>query len=363
MLTLLPHLEAPAGYQMALDEACLLGLAGECSLRTYAFAPAAWSLGFFQQIAEVPAVLAAHRSGYPVVRRATGGGAIHHQHELTFSLSAPATHPLFTGTIAASYERIHALVARALTLALRAAWEHPSLGPLALVPWMSAAQGSLAPGVVFDQPVTDQPVTDQPVTDQPVTDQPVTDQRVTDQRVTEQRVTDQRSAFDRRGAFDPAVPADQSLSDSPIPLRRNTLLASDQPNTGLCFHASSPLDLIAPGPGGAPAKLVGSAQRRAKGRILHHGSIKLAMAAGETDVATLVLERHVATFLPLLAKDLKEALAPALAPAANCTPEAARMPPPAAEAWAQQRAALFASPALLARQPAALEALRQFLAT
>lgn len=344
MLTLLPHLEAPAGYQMALDEACLLGLAGECTLRTYAFRPAAWSLGFFQQMAEVPAVLAAHQAGYPVVRRATGGGAIHHQHELTFALSAPASHLLFAGPIAASYERIHALVAQALRLALRAAWDHPSLGPGALVPGISAAGGTSNQRLTADPGLA-------------------CDQRVIDQRAIEKRLFDQRATFEQIGASDQAVPFDQALSDTQFPLRRNTPLASDQPNTGLCFHASSPLDLIGPGPSGAPAKLVGSAQRRAQGRILHHGSIKLAMADEETDVATLVLERHVATFLPLLAGHLTEALVPALAPATQPTSDAASAPPAAAEAWAQQRAALFASPALLARHPAALEALRQFLAT
>jgi len=48
------------------------------------------------------------------VRRFTGGGAIHHAAELTFSIAAPLDHPLYRGAVAASYERVHGLVAAAL---------------------------------------------------------------------------------------------------------------------------------------------------------------------------------------------------------------------------------------------------------
>ena len=52
-----------------------------------------------------------------LVRRITGGGAIHHQRELTFSLGLPLDHPLYAGPVAASYERVHALIAAALAAA------------------------------------------------------------------------------------------------------------------------------------------------------------------------------------------------------------------------------------------------------
>lgn len=67
---------------MARDEALL-----ECSrvttVRTYGWTVPTVSLGYFQDHDAVVAALAAPR---PVVRRITGGGAIHHSDEVTWSL-------------------------------------------------------------------------------------------------------------------------------------------------------------------------------------------------------------------------------------------------------------------------------------
>jgi len=59
-------------------------------------------------------------------------------------------------------------------------------------------------------------------------------------------------------------------------------LASDRAGTGMCFHESSPPDLALDG-----RKLVGSAQRRSGGRVLHHGSIKIGATSEEPGVAVL----------------------------------------------------------------------------
>lgn len=70
-------------------------------------------------------------------------------------------------------------------------------------------------------------------------------------------------------------------------LRGARPLASDAAGTGMCFQESSALDLVWPRAGdGALAKGVGSAQRRRGGRVLHHGSIKLADDPFEPGVAT-----------------------------------------------------------------------------
>jgi len=64
--------------------------------------------------------------------------------------------------------------------------------------------------------------------------------------------------------------------------RATGVLDSDAPSSPMCFHSSTPLDLVWGG-----RKGVGSAQRRTRGRVLHHGSIKLGTTHLEGDIATL----------------------------------------------------------------------------
>jgi lipoate-protein ligase A len=82
-MRLLPTLTADGPEQMARDEA-LLEVAGETTLRLYRWQPMAVSLGCFQDHASATAGLPA---GVQVVRRITGGGAIWHQHEVTYCLA------------------------------------------------------------------------------------------------------------------------------------------------------------------------------------------------------------------------------------------------------------------------------------
>lgn len=100
-----------AARTMALDDALLEAGDGTPVLRLYTWEPAALSLGYFQTLDEVPA---AREPGRCVVRRATGGGAIHHGPELTFSIAAPASDPLYRGPVADSYCRVHKAIVRAL---------------------------------------------------------------------------------------------------------------------------------------------------------------------------------------------------------------------------------------------------------
>ena len=101
---------APPEFNMGLDGALLEDALSPPTLRFYTWTPAALSLGYFQRFEDVPAASEA----FVVVRRITGGGAIHHTNELTFSLSTSLSHPLFEGPIARSYERVHDLVRGAL---------------------------------------------------------------------------------------------------------------------------------------------------------------------------------------------------------------------------------------------------------
>lgn len=85
---------AAGAWNMAVDEMLLQRAAeqGIATLRFYQWSPATLSLGYFQH-AEDRESHAASRS-CPLVRRSSGGGAILHDRELTYSLSLPMSHPL-----------------------------------------------------------------------------------------------------------------------------------------------------------------------------------------------------------------------------------------------------------------------------
>lgn len=106
-LRLLDDATAPAAWNMAVDEA-LLDLAGTPTLRCYGWAPHAVSLGWFQPAA----AFADLPPGTPLVRRLTGGGAIHHGDELTFALVLPAT--ALPGKVADGYGLLHDAVVHVL---------------------------------------------------------------------------------------------------------------------------------------------------------------------------------------------------------------------------------------------------------
>jgi lipoate-protein ligase A len=103
---------------MAVDEAILHALAdgaGRPTLRFYQWDPPCLSLGYNQHYAEVDEAACA-RLGYTWVRRPTGGRAILHTDELTYSLVAPADEPRVAGGIVESYRRL----SRGLLAGLRA---------------------------------------------------------------------------------------------------------------------------------------------------------------------------------------------------------------------------------------------------
>jgi lipoate-protein ligase A len=101
---------------MAVDEA-LLESAGRGdsppTLRLYDWRPACLSLGYAQSLDDVDMPrLAAH--GWEVVRRPTGGRAILHVDELTYSVTGPAEEPRLAGDVLASYRRLSAAILGAL---------------------------------------------------------------------------------------------------------------------------------------------------------------------------------------------------------------------------------------------------------
>jgi len=103
----------PAAYNMAVDEAIAYSCrtnAGPPTLRLYAWDRPSISLGYFQRPEGVVDIEACRAGGVPVVTRTTGGRAVYHDDELTYSLTAPIPHPLFPPTIRGTF----AVAARAL---------------------------------------------------------------------------------------------------------------------------------------------------------------------------------------------------------------------------------------------------------
>lgn len=108
---------------MAVDEA-ILECAGRGAslptLRLYAWEPACLSLGQAQPYADVN-VLRLRERGWDVVRRPTGGRAILHTDELTYSVSAPLDESRVAGSVLESYSRLAAAFLEAVRyLGLRA---------------------------------------------------------------------------------------------------------------------------------------------------------------------------------------------------------------------------------------------------
>ena len=104
---------------MAVDESILehaqAGRSASIStLRLYAWTPACLSLGHAQPIADVD-MQRLQQHGWEVVRRATGGRAILHTDELTYSVIAPSDEPRVEGSVLESYNRL----AQALLLAVK----------------------------------------------------------------------------------------------------------------------------------------------------------------------------------------------------------------------------------------------------
>jgi lipoate---protein ligase len=75
----------PAALNMAIDEALIENIAEAPVLRIYGWRPAAISVGYFQSIKEEVDLEKCSQLGVDVVRRLTGGGAVLHEFELTYS--------------------------------------------------------------------------------------------------------------------------------------------------------------------------------------------------------------------------------------------------------------------------------------
>lgn len=109
---------ADGATNMAVDEAILQEVSAgrsPATLRFYAWSPPCLSLGMAQPHAEVDRERLA-ALGWDLVRRPTGGRAILHADELTYSVIAPQDEPRVAGSIIESYRRLSAGLIRGLEL-------------------------------------------------------------------------------------------------------------------------------------------------------------------------------------------------------------------------------------------------------
>lgn len=109
-----PFADGP--QNMAVDEAILLTVAEGAApptLRFFGWEPPCLSLGYAQSAAEVD-FDQLRRLGYGLVRRPTGGRAILHTDELTYSVIAPMDEPRVHGGVVESYQQLSAGLMRGL---------------------------------------------------------------------------------------------------------------------------------------------------------------------------------------------------------------------------------------------------------
>jgi lipoate-protein ligase A len=107
---------ARGAWNMAVDESILEHIGrGEVAptLRLYAWDPPCLSLGYAQPFADVNVERLIER-GWDVVRRPTGGRAILHTDEITYSVIAPADEPRVVGSILESYNRLSTALLQAV---------------------------------------------------------------------------------------------------------------------------------------------------------------------------------------------------------------------------------------------------------
>jgi lipoate-protein ligase A len=124
---LLRHSAARGAHNMAVDAAILENVVEGKSpptLRFYDWDPACLSLGFAQNFADVDEDLRAMR-GWDVVRRPTGGRAILHTDELTYSVIGPSDEPRLVGGVLESYKRLSEGLMHSLKLLGLPVEQHP----------------------------------------------------------------------------------------------------------------------------------------------------------------------------------------------------------------------------------------------
>jgi lipoate-protein ligase A len=126
-----------AFFNMALDEALLLSCQREASapvLRLYQWNPPAVSVGYLQSIDKTVDLKECRKRGIDVVRRITGGRAVLHEDEITYSVCASCDYFSLLGeNTNRTYQRISMALLEGLRfMGIEGEWVRPS--PVSRVP-------------------------------------------------------------------------------------------------------------------------------------------------------------------------------------------------------------------------------------
>lgn len=122
---------ANGAWNMAVDDVILQQVCNRLSpptLRLYSWTPACLSLGYTQSHQDVNWEVL-DSEGWTCVRRSTGGRAVLHTDELTYSVIAPNDLPMTSGSVLESYRKLSSALISALEilgLPVRADAEYPT---------------------------------------------------------------------------------------------------------------------------------------------------------------------------------------------------------------------------------------------
>jgi lipoate-protein ligase A len=98
-----------AATNMSIDESIMVFVGqGQIppTIRLYGWLPPAVSIGYFQGLKEEVDLAMCEKYGIDYIRRITGGGAVFHEHEVTYSLSIPENSLLIPSNVLESYKVI-----------------------------------------------------------------------------------------------------------------------------------------------------------------------------------------------------------------------------------------------------------------
>ena len=102
---------------MAIDRAVLVANIKKIvppTVRFFTWNPPAISIGYFQSLDDEVDLEVCRKLGVDYVRRITGGGAVFHDNELTYSIVIPESHPQIPKNIIDSYKRICGAIMKGL---------------------------------------------------------------------------------------------------------------------------------------------------------------------------------------------------------------------------------------------------------